>query len=157
VDDFSGWDEEFGEFVRSAGECCPIVDVCFDEAVDPGIGECVFEVFGRDKGEGSLFGIVDGGVEHELVMIGGEVFGGVFPDGQGQACEVATAGVLGGVGRECGVASGVERDGEDDHRDVLGVAGDEGIDEAGGDAAGSAAVVEVFDEDVGGVAVSDEG
>ena len=153
-------EEEFGHAEVLGGEGGVIAGAAGEEGGDfrglDGGAEGIWGDGGGGEFEGGCGVGWEGEFEESLVEAG-EAGGAVFPDGEGEPGEVAGGFVVFDVWFQVGVAGSVEGAGDEDDGELVWVGGFEGAEVLVEVAAAAAGIVEVFDEDVGGVWAAEDG
>jgi hypothetical protein len=153
-------DEEFGHGWALGGESGVVGGDCGEEVGD-GFGiEFGLELICGDGGFSECGGGWDTGWEgefEEAFVEAGEDGGVEAPDGETEFSELAGGLVVFDGGEEVGIAGAVEGAGDDDDGELVRVGGFEGVEVFVEFAAAFAGVVEVLDEDCGGVGVAEDG
>lgn len=153
-------EEEFGHAEVLGGEGGVIAGAGGEEGGDFRGLDGGAEGIGRDGGGGEFeggCGVGGKGEFEEGLVEAGEAGRAVFPDGEGESGEVAGGFVVFDVWFQVGIAGSVEGAGDEDGGELAGVGGFEGAEVLVEVAAAAAGVVEVFDEDVGGVGAAEDG
>ncbi len=136
-----------------------VLGIGFDEVVDPGIFQGLSQFFFGDDPGNFTAGLLPGKnrTTEEALVNFGEGLRLSPPRRQAKFGQFTGPGMVFNLRFQVGITSTIQRSGEEDHREFSGMFFHQFVEVFFHVAAGSAGVVEVFDEDVLGVGRADKG